>query len=199
MAEGRRPSQSDRIAALEEGYRSIGRELGQFRDEVKHDVGELRRTFTLYAEEMRRENTARSKIPWQGIGVIVSILVALVALGGWGVLKDLTRGDRKNEQQDESILQIQKTRWSDQDARDQSLRLERRIERAEALDKERHEAAAALARERRDHALREREWLRNRIIEHQKDGHPNRVEEIVRGVEKRLEALERRGLPPAAK
>lgn len=77
-------TQSDRIAALEEGYRNIGRELGGIRED-----------FQAFSRDVRNELGHRSRTQWSpilaSVSLVVAILGGLITLGAQGPIRDLER------------------------------------------------------------------------------------------------------------
>lgn len=87
-------TQSDRIAALEEGYRNIGRE-----------VGGLREDFALFARDVRGELHERASTKWSPLiaaaAVVVAVVGGLVTLGASGPLSTIDRVVERMQEDDE--------------------------------------------------------------------------------------------------
>lgn len=90
-------TQSDRIAALEEGYRNIGRELGGLRDD-----------FATFSRDVRGELHERASTKWSpliaAVAVAVAMIGGLVTLGASGPLATIDRHeDRLNTQVERTL------------------------------------------------------------------------------------------------
>lgn len=76
-----------RVAALEEGYANLGREI--------HG---LRNDFQAFAREVRGELTTRGRTQWApiiaGASLVVAILGGLITLGAQGPLRELSRHEQ---------------------------------------------------------------------------------------------------------
>lgn len=86
MAATKATTHGDRIAALEEAYRGIGREVGGLRDDFK-----------AFATEVRKDLAVRSRTQWSPLigaaSLVVAVIGGLVTLGAQGPLRDIARHD----------------------------------------------------------------------------------------------------------
>ncbi len=84
-------TQGDRIAALEEGYRNIGRELGGLRED-----------FATFSRDVRGELTTRARTQWSPIiatiSVVVAVLGGLITLGSQGPIREIERHTHELEE-----------------------------------------------------------------------------------------------------
>jgi len=113
-------NQSDRIAALEEGYKGL-----------RNDISGLRGDFQLFAQEMRGSN----KTQWAPIiaaaAVVIGIIGGLVTLGSYGPLNDLSRHNQEIIRIESTVRDLEKTVFTDAE----SERLEKDLHRdMEVLD-----------------------------------------------------------------
>lgn len=195
-----KPTTGDRVAALEEGYKSLGREIHALRED-----------FSLFAKDMRGQVQAQSRVQWGPImsaaGVIVAVIGGLITLGSSGPLRDLGRHDLAIQRMADQVAGIRETRFSKADGQELYERATSRVERLDA----------ALQREMRDldrvsetridqlDKVLQREMrllvapleariggLERRVEGHQSDGHPHSVRERVEGLRSRVEAQEDR-------
>ena len=183
-------TQGDRIGALEEGYRGLGREIGGMRED-----------FQTFARDMRAETTAmrndaalRARTQWgpiiSALSVAVAILGGLITLGAQGPLRDLNRHD-------EALAKLRTNRFTSDDgtelrsqlnADNKQLRDEMRlvvaplIVRLEYIEKMAEKGERVLAADLSE--------IRKHLQKHvETDGHPV-ITEALRGLEKRLDNVE---------
>lgn len=81
-----RNNNGERIGALEEGYKNLGREIHGLRDD-----------FQSFAGEIRRQLTTQQRTPWPALiaaaAVTVSVLGGLITLGANGPLREIERNE----------------------------------------------------------------------------------------------------------
>jgi len=174
---------SDRITGLEAGYKAMGREISGLREDFGNFASEIRR-------ELHGIN-ANKKTPWSAIigacSFAVALLGGLITLGANGPLRELDRHD-------EVIESMRQNCFTKSDAMAMDLAMQREMRDLDQISSNRIDNLdTMLQREMRLLTFPIDERLKSferRLDDHQKDGHPHGVEEIVRGIEKRVEILE---------
>ncbi len=188
MTAPRKPASNtdSRLSTVEEGLRS-----------QNHQIIALRKDFQEFARDVRNGLAERSRFPWAAIAVIVSILGGLITLGAWGPLREQERQERQIEALDTRADRVAATRFSSDDANGMEADFSNALSRAEARAERFVALMVAPITVKLDDVRAEMDRLRDKVEDHQADGHPARVEAIARGVEgvvksnaERIRALE---------
>lgn len=120
-----RTTHSDRISALEEGYKSLGREIGG-----------LRQDFLGFADEVRRQMQHGARTQWApligAIALAVTIVTGLITLGAAGPLQDIERHELRLERLADNAAMVQGNRFTDQDGQRLRQELTQAMERVRA-------------------------------------------------------------------
>lgn len=173
MAE-KRTTHGDRISALEEGYRHIGREVGGLREDVQD-----------FMREVRRDMAAARRTQWSpiltAIAVVVAVVGGLVTLGGQPIKDSVHRHNVMLDRLADRIDTIRETRFSARDGI--TLREEFRADIESATERERRSIDLLRA---------EVDRLRDRVVKHHEADDNGALREAILGVKQRLLILEGR-------